>query len=93
MPVQAPFLDQVQATQVRVRVTQSGPPDQALDLGVGERGVGLVHDQLDPVLERHPQHQGLVLGLDRLQQRGRAHLAQLPLGLDIDPGHRAPPPA
>lgn len=51
----------------------------------------LVNHEPQPFLKGHPQHEYLVLGLDRFQQRARAHLAELALGLDIGLGHLAPP--
>jgi hypothetical protein len=91
LPVQPAFLYQVQAAQVRVGVAQPGPPDQALDLGVGEGAVRLVHDQADPVFEAQPEHEVLVLAFEGTEQGVGAHLPELALGLDVDPVHRAPP--
>jgi hypothetical protein len=73
--VQSPFIGQVEPAQVSTGVSQSGPPDQSLDLGVVERAVGLVDHELEAVFEAHPQDEVLVLGLDGLQQWGCAHLA------------------
>ena len=89
--VQAALFEHVDAAEVRVRVTQTRPADQALDLGVGERGVGVVDGELDPFLEHQPQGEGVVLNVERVDQGGDAHLSQLPLRLRIEPAHRVPP--
>jgi hypothetical protein len=51
LPVEAPLVEQVDAPQVRVRVTQRSPPDQTSDLRMHERGVGVINDQSDPFLK------------------------------------------
>ena len=62
--VQASGFDQGHPAQVRVGIPQSGAADQAVYLGVGERGVGVVDGQRDAFFERHAQCQGVVLGLE-----------------------------
>ena len=91
--VQPSFLKQVDPAQVSVRVTQTGASDQAGDLGVGERRVGLIDSHPEPVLERQPGRDHWVLGVDRSQQVGGVHLTQLAFGLDVQQrgAHRVPP--
>ena len=90
-PVQAALLDQIDPAQVGVRVAQPGPADQPLDLDVVERGVGVIDDELDTFGERHAQSERIVVGLEGLDQRRSAHLAELAFGLRIDDRHRGPP--
>lgn len=62
------MFEQGEATQVRVGVAQPGPADKALDLAVGEGGVGVVDGELDAFFEDHAQGEGVVLGFDRVDQ-------------------------
>src|SRR5699024_12857848 len=60
MAVQSTFIDSIHSPQIRLRVTQPSPSDQALDLGMVERRVSFIDDQPQPVIEAHSQHQALV---------------------------------
>ena len=90
-PVEAALFEQVDPAQVRVRVSEPRPPDEALDFRVGERGVGVVDGELDALFEHHPHREGIVLDVDRVDQGGDAHLPQLPFRLGVEPAHRVPP--
>ena len=55
----------------------------------------LIHDvvdhEADPFIESKSEGEGLVLGLEGVEERGGAHLAEFAFGLDIDAAHRWPP--
>ena len=89
--IEAALFEQVEPSEVRVRITQPRPADEALDLGVGERGVGVVDGELHPLFEHNPQREGVVLNLERVDERGDPHLAEFALGLGVEPAHRVPP--
>ena len=89
--IQASFLDEIESSEVGCRVAQPGPPDQPFDLRMRERGVGLVDHEADPFIESKSEGEGLVLGLEGVEERGGAHLAEFAFGLDIDAAHRWPP--
>lgn len=89
--IQPPFLDAIDPAQVRVGVTQPGPADQPVDLRVRERGMSVIDGELDTLFERHPQDERVVVSLERLQQAGSTHLAELVLGLCIQLRHFWPP--
>ena len=85
------MFEHVDAAEVRVRVAEPGAADEAFDFGVGERGVGVVDGELDPLLEHQPDREALVLDVERVDEGGDAHLSQLPLRLGVEPAHRVPP--
>lgn len=86
--VEAALLGEVDGAQVGLRIAQSRPFDQALDLRVGVSAVRVV--------DREADHLGMVQGHDgpfvepfeRVEQFGGVHLAQFAFGLGID-DHRA----
>lgn len=41
-----------------------------------ERGVSVVDGELDPLLEHHPQDEGVVLNVDHVDQGGNSHLTK-----------------
>jgi hypothetical protein len=90
-PVKTSLVKEVDAAQVSVRVTQPRPPDQAGDFGMGERRVGVIDDQPETIFERQADAQGLVLGIDGLQQLARVHLPQFAFGFRVQAAHRVPP--
>lgn len=63
--VEPALFEHVEAAEVRVRVAEPGAADEAFDFGVGERGVGVVDGELDPLLL-----------LPRDQPRGRRSLGR-----------------
>ena len=71
-PVQTALVEQVDAAQIRVRITQPRPSDPPGDLGVRAGGAGVLDDQPDAFFERQADRECLVRGVDRLEQLARS---------------------
>ncbi len=58
---------------------------------MGEGRVGVIDDQLDALFEWHPEGEGVVLGVERVDDAGGSHLSQFPFRLAVDERHDRPP--